>query len=166
MAAILDMHSSLALINPAYKQTSRPTSLVQQIESTTKLPITIRTSLTTSALSKCNQQSRSPLFRLPAELRELIFSFATTPHCDPCKSIQIELEYSYYPDHRAQWLASTALLLTCRRFWLEANHLPMKQGHHCFFLPEFWSGKGPSIWKLEGGCTLQASLLYKIYSGV
>lgn len=118
-------------------------TLIQRIEAETKRSITIQTTLTSKTLLKCNQQPQSPLFILPAEIREIIFSLATAPHYKP-DSLFEETDRRRRPDHLAPVTTSTSLLSTCRRIWLEANHLPMQQAHHCFWAPDpLWHWTDP-----------------------
>lgn len=118
-------------------ENQHPDSLtrIQRLEATTKRPITISTTLTPSNLSQCHQQPQSRLFALPAELREIIFSLATAPYY-AYGTYRNKSELHYRPDHQAHRTTSTTLLLTCRRIWLEAHHMPMQQAHHCYYLPD------------------------------
>lgn len=137
---------------------------VQAIEATAKRSITIQTSPSSSILSKCHSQFQSPLFVLPAEIREIIFTLATAPYYAPGSFVDEE-ELNYRPDHKARWTTSVGLLATCRRVWLETNHLPMLQAHHCFYLPSIDWGWGdptasalnlarktPSLWLSNSKC--------------
>lgn len=100
----------------------------------------METKPTPENLSQCNPQPQSPLFStLPAEIRNQIFSLALTPHEDLTNPYP-EHDFCYRPGHRARRILSTTLLLTCRRIWLEANHLPMEQTVHPFW---FDSGRRP-----------------------
>lgn len=117
----------------AIEGTSRYSTL-NQIEESTKLPLSIHTRLTPFTLSKCHPQLQSPFFTLPAELRDIIFSLATQPNYAPDTFLE-EMDIKYRPNHHAKWTVSTALLKTCRRIWLETNHSPIGQAHHCFYLP-------------------------------
>lgn len=100
----------------------------------------METKPTPQNLSQSNPQTQSPLFStIPAEIRNQIFSLALTPHEDLTNPYP-EHDFCYRPDHRARRILSTALLLTCRRIWLEANHLPMEQTVHSFW---FDSGRRP-----------------------
>ncbi|KAK0282091.1 hypothetical protein LTR35_007189 [Friedmanniomyces endolithicus] len=85
------------------------------------------------ARGKYNDQAGSPLFSvLPRELRDLIWAFATAPYEDPDAKFQ-NTAYYYRPGHTARLKTKTALLLTCRRVWLEANAFPMMQAEQCFY---------------------------------
>lgn len=95
--------------------------------------ITIETDPTSTNLSKCHLQQQSPLFGLPAELRNCIFQYATMPHYSENETDLRSPETDYHPGSLNKYITSTDLLLTCRRVWLEANHLPMLQAKHCFW---------------------------------
>ncbi|KAF2722066.1 hypothetical protein K431DRAFT_284272 [Polychaeton citri CBS 116435] len=113
--------------------TMPPLNSIALLESQAKRKVSIETTETDNNLSKCDPQSRSPLFAiLPRELRDLIFQFATAPFPDPSHPYK-ENEYYYRPGHTARWKTDTNLLLTCRRVWLEANAFPMLQAEHCFW---------------------------------
>ncbi|KAK4550241.1 hypothetical protein LTR36_003208 [Oleoguttula mirabilis] len=82
---------------------------------------------------KFNEQEASPLFSvLPPEIRDDIWAYATAPYEDPNGKFE-ETAYYYRPGHTARLRTDTALLLTCRRVWLEANALPMLQAEHSFY---------------------------------
>lgn len=90
--------------------------------------LTMETSLAEN-FTKCHPQDQSPLYnKIPKELRDLIFEFATAPYED-LRDEQRYPENSYYyrPDMRGPLRSSTGLLGTCRRVWLESSNLPMKQ---------------------------------------
>lgn len=85
------------------------------------------------SLAGCNAQFQSPLFsKLPREIRELIWTFATAPVEDESHRYKAN-EYYCRPGHLARHKTYTDLLYTCRRVWLEANALPMLQAEHCFW---------------------------------
>ncbi|KAI6875672.1 hypothetical protein KC323_g125 [Hortaea werneckii] len=87
----------------------------------------------TEAYGKFNEQLASPLFsKLPRELRDLIWAYSTAPYEDPDGKFN-ERAYYYRPGHTARLKSDTALLLTCRRIWLEANAMPMLQAEHSFY---------------------------------
>lgn len=88
--------------------------------------------LTFDLYTRCHLQECSPLFRLPAELRNEIFALATLPYEDKKRKYK-ETDYYYRPEHHAAYRASTSLLRTCRRAWLETNALPVSQMEHCFW---------------------------------
>lgn len=103
-------------------------TLVQQIESKTMRKLTMETSLAEN-FTKCHPQDQSPLYnKIPKEIRDLIFEFATAPYEDLCEEQRYpENSYYYRPDMRGPLRSSTGLLGTCRRVWLESSNLPMKQ---------------------------------------
>ena len=121
--------------SPTPKYFRRKPLLIESVEAFAKRSVTIETLLTDDNLSRCHQQEQSPLFKLPAELRTLIFEHTALPFNDP-KNQYADEEYYYRPEHIARHIISTSFLLTCRRAWLEASHLPMTQADHCFWLPE------------------------------
>ena len=112
-------------------------TLIESIERRTLQRVTIETSLTNESLEKCHPQSESPLFRLPKELRDMIFEYGSTQSPDPNHMYQ-EDEFYYRPGHTARHKTYTSLLFTCRRAWLEANAMPMQQAEH-----SFWFHRGP-----------------------
>jgi hypothetical protein len=108
-------------------------------------------------------QSQSPLFRLPAEIREQIFEYALTPYVpappppppkvnplypstsaprprkknpwNPVKEhYPTESQYSR-PGQRAKVFHPMALLYTCKRAYTEAAHLPVLLARHNFYSP-------------------------------
>lgn len=124
----------------AYHRASNTTMLSSQLlqrkrdlEVQTGKVLAIEASPTTENIAKCHQQSQSPLFSvLPAEIRNEIFSLALLQHEDLAHPYP-ENGFCYRPGHRARRVVNTALLLTCRRIWLEANHWPMEQAVHSFW---------------------------------
>lgn len=107
------------------------------IEEATKQSLSIETTLTDATLAQCHQQSQSQLYQLPKEIRDLIFLYASTQSPDPDQTYS-ENAFYYRPGHIARLRTHTAFLQTCRRVWLEANALPMKQAEHAF-----WFQRGP-----------------------
>ncbi|KAK5170390.1 serine/threonine-protein kinase bud32 [Saxophila tyrrhenica] len=105
-----------------------PMGLIAQIEKQTQRQVTIATD-PEKAGARCHPQDQSPLFRLPGEIRNVIFSFATEPELERHPTFHYE-PLDWYPKSAAQQKHRTALLPTCRRIWLEANHLPMQQATH------------------------------------
>lgn len=108
---------------------------LEEIERQTGANISIATELSTANLSKCNLQQQSPLFRLPAEIRNIIMPMVAERFDDPANEY-VERQFWWRPGHHAKHLYSTAFLRTCRRMWLEANALPMLQAEHCFWYRE------------------------------
>lgn len=100
----------------------------------TKRHVGIEHEPTPDNLARSNPQTQSPLFStIPAELRNQIFALALQQYDDPDTEQYGIDDLHYRPDHRARHIVSTTLLLTCRRIWLEANHLPMTQAVHAFW---------------------------------
>jgi hypothetical protein len=79
-------------------------------------------------------QLSSPLFngRIPSEIRDHIFEYVLTEDEDDDAPFQLDNHYSR-PDYRAKKSLLTNLLLTCRRVYLEAYHLPMINKEHVFW---------------------------------
>ncbi|KAK4631539.1 hypothetical protein CLAFUW4_02785 [Fulvia fulva] len=103
------------------------------IQGNEDVPSALENKVTNESLAKCNMQSQSPLFGvLPPELRNDIFELATQPYDDE-RHVYKPNAYFYRPGHHAKQKVDTASMLTCRRVWLEANYLPMRQ-----FEPTFW----------------------------
>jgi hypothetical protein len=112
----------------------RKCPLLEDIERQTHRTVTIKSRPSSQNLAKCAPQFYSPLFRLPAELRTLIFEYACSPYDDDKCRYKEEASFQFYrPEHQARHITSTSLLLTCRLAWLEANHLPLQLGDHSFF---------------------------------
>ena len=124
----------MALVPPEKSRRSFP--LIEYTETLTKLPVSIATQLTVDNLAKCHLQEQSPLFKVAAELRNLIFEYATQPYDDP-ESHYNSTDLYYRPEHRARHITSCSLLLSYRRVWLEANHLPMQQADHAFWFKDY-----------------------------
>ena len=107
---------------------------LEDIERQTHWTGTIKTHLTNENLAKCSPQLYSPLFRLRAKLRILIFEYACLPYDDDECRYKEEASFQFYqPEHQVRHITSTGLLVTCRLAWLEANHLPLELGDHSFF---------------------------------
>ena len=122
---------------------------IDDIERKTKQSLSIKTALTDETLSKCNSQWQSPLYQLPKEIRDLIFLFASTQSPDPRHQYK-PTAYYYRPGHTARLKTHTSLLLTCRRIWLEANHLPMQQAEHAFWLQRgYYDVEADKRWPLN-----------------
>ncbi|KAK3052300.1 hypothetical protein LTR09_006510 [Extremus antarcticus] len=109
-------------------------SSVARVEEETTLQVTIATDFGGVDLTKCESQEHSPLFRLPAEIRNMIFFLATRPDY---KSDNIYTKYmDRQPFHLDDSLVQqyhTTLLQTCRLAWLETNKLPMQGVTHHFY---------------------------------
>ena len=110
-----------------------------RIEKKTNRKLTIETELTSVYLAKYRSQMQSPLFRLPAEIRNIVFALAILPHGKTKSSGEEGRSASYgvCPIHspRQSRKPSTGLPMTCRRVWLETNALLLQQDVNCFSLP-------------------------------
>lgn len=78
-------------------------------------------------------QSNCPLFEIPAEIRNDIFSYVVTEQ-DGATAIR-QTDYWYRPDYTHYRYIETALLRTCRRIWLETHALPRQH-----ITRRIWSG--------------------------
>lgn len=106
--------------------------LVEQLEHRIQHRVVLSTNEDES-LPRCNQQEGSPLFAmLPRELRDHIWQYATAPFEDDTQKFD-ETAYYYRPGHTACLKTDFALLLLCRRTWLEAHAMPMLQAEHSFY---------------------------------
>ena len=106
--------------------------LVRDIEERSGRTVSIETELTEENLAKCILQFQSPLFRLPAEVRNTIFEYTCQPYHNDNPPFNGD-DYYYRPESRVRQMTSTSLVRTCRRAWLEANHLPLEIGDHTFW---------------------------------
>ena len=106
--------------------------LMRDIEQRSGRIVSIETELTEENLAKCILQFQSPLFRLPAEVRNAIFEYACQPYPNDNSPFNGD-DYYYRPESRVRQITSTSLIRTCRRAWLEANHLPLGIGDHTFW---------------------------------
>ncbi|KAL4802015.1 hypothetical protein BDV18DRAFT_148058 [Aspergillus unguis] len=81
-----------------------------------------------------NGQSQSPLFRLlPAEVRNLIFTYALSPYEDTSNAYSKET-YWTRPGYSAPHKTSTALLRACKRTYAETWFMPFALADHTFYL--------------------------------
>ncbi|KAK1148381.1 hypothetical protein N8T08_010192 [Aspergillus melleus] len=80
-----------------------------------------------------HEQSQSPLFALPAEIRLHIFSFALTKTLDLAHPYSPDTYYSR-PGYTAPRPMDTALLHTCKRIYAETRHFPFVNADLTFFL--------------------------------
>jgi hypothetical protein len=117
---------------------SGPPSIIEDLEARVKSTITIETEPTYQNLARCNWQEQSPLFRLPKELRNLIFAFAAAPHDDPTHKTESG-KFAAQTGRFSKQTASTSLPRTCRRAWLESNALPLRQLEHRFWFCSVFS---------------------------
>lgn len=83
--------------------------------------------------SGCNPQSQSPLFKIPGEIREQIFSYVLS-ESDGREAIS-QHDYWHRPDYPSHRYIDTALLRTCRQVWVEAYTLPRRN-----VSPRIWLG--------------------------
>ena len=114
------------------QETDSTTRMLRKIKLGTMKKVAMTTD-ETEAYGKFNEQLASPLFsKLPRELRDLIWAYATAPYENADGKFN-ETAYYYRPGHTARLKSDTALLLTCRRLWLEANAMPMLQAEHSFY---------------------------------
>ncbi|SMR46347.1 unnamed protein product [Zymoseptoria tritici ST99CH_3D1] len=130
------------------KLASQP-SLIEELETKTRFPITIGTSPRSASLAKCDWQQQSPLFQLPQELRRLIFEFATSSHDDPNHNSISGGRVAAQSGRFKKQRVSTSLLRTCRRAWLEANALPLRNFEHRFWFCSVYSDAGQEWTKLS-----------------
>lgn len=82
-------------------------------------------------------QSQSPLFRLPSEIRYDIWRLAVQAEDDLTRPFETDSTY-YRPGQQCFKRIHTALLLTCRRVYLETHDLPLSQN-----VMTFWAYRGP-----------------------
>ncbi|KAK3052302.1 hypothetical protein LTR09_006512 [Extremus antarcticus] len=111
------------------------TGKVSRVEEETGQQVTITTSIAeVGHPSKVKQQLQSPLFRIPPEVRNHIFHFATLPDY---KSSNLYSKHGlrHALDDGIVQKYHTSLLLTCRLIWLETNGLPLRWvAHHFYFI--------------------------------
>lgn len=95
-----------------------------------------------SFTSSCQVQEESPLFNvLPAELRELVYTYVFTEFEDLSRSYDIESCYRR-PGYMAPRKTHTSLLRTCQAIYKEAWYLPWTLAQHTFYLA--WDGRKPN----------------------
>lgn len=131
---------------------------IQRLEAMTSHPVTISTCVSSETLARCHAQVQSPLLRLPAELRQIIFTLATAPSYAAGCVTKRQQFHTPRPGHETSSITCVDLLFTCRRIWLEANHMPMQQAHHCFYLPNptwEWAEPVGALSELEREHTLE-----------
>ncbi|KAL8867645.1 MAG: hypothetical protein Q9174_005524 [Haloplaca sp. 1 TL-2023] len=76
-----------------------------------------------------NDQSASPLFQIPPEIRNLIFRLALTAYEDSTKRYRPDAHY-YRPGYTCAHKIDTNLLLTCRLVFSETARLPAQINEH------------------------------------
>jgi hypothetical protein len=114
-------------------------------------------------VERCEPQLQSPLFgKLPAELRNRIFDLVITPYenearplkkgdkshnyTDPEVSVMIMDEIRGRKGRQTHWKLDTALLLTCKRAYVETAALPLKNTTIQVFPTYFyWASRSHSI---------------------
>lgn len=114
-------------------------------------------------VERCELQLQSPLFgKLPAELRNRIFDLAITPYenearplkmggkshnyMDPKMSVTIMDELRGRKGRRTHWKLDTALLLICKRAYVETAALPLRNTTIQVFPTYFsWASRSHSI---------------------
>jgi hypothetical protein len=111
----------------------------------TKIPYSIMaaTSLAEELLSHTqddhiHRQEQSYLFRLPPELRQVIYELAVTAYSDPSRPYDVNTHYCR-PGHTHALRIDTELLQACRIMYLEARQLPLS----CNTIV-FWAYRGPN----------------------
>ena len=83
-----------------------------------------------SSRTYINPQIASPLFStLPAEIRSLIFYYALLAYPDPTRPYS-KHTFWYRPGYTHAQAIAVALLLTCRRVYLETHLLPVVHNEH------------------------------------
>ncbi|KAK4621379.1 hypothetical protein CLAFUW4_06870 [Fulvia fulva] len=107
------------------------------IEKSGGLAVSIETTRTEATIAKCADQTDSPLFALPTEVRLLIFEFVLIP--------SERLHDLHRPSPRRHQRCSYEMLLTCRLIWLEANALALRQAEPTFMHsgPDSFAHPGP-----------------------
>lgn len=88
------------------------------------LPLATTLSLKQQADIAVQSQSQSPLFKLPREIRNDIWRYATATYCDPDRPFR---HSERRPELSGPRRCDTALLRTCREIYLEAWDLPLRQ---------------------------------------
>lgn len=116
-------------------------SMVEKLEKKAKQVVSIQTELTEENLKKCHAQLQSPLFQLPAELRELVWEAVFSPKEEPSIGYQ-----DAYLEMRRQQKFCLDLSKTCRLAWLETNGIAMRRAEHRFWLD---LGDGPKEFLAE-----------------
>ena len=95
-----------------------------------------------------NPQIASPLFSvLPAEIRSLIFYYALLGYPDPTRPYS-KHSFWYRPGYTHSRAIAVALLLTCRRVYLETDLLPVMHNEHVIWGVE--ESRAPTKKKIYG----------------
>ncbi|TGJ70549.1 hypothetical protein EYR41_002583 [Orbilia oligospora] len=103
-------------------------------------------------------QSISPLFKLPGEIRNLIWAYALAPYNDPTRPYPVDRLYRR-PDYWAPQKSDIALLRTCKAIYTESWHFPWTTSELCFYLGEYEH----QPWNTFDSSWRQAGLLEAIY---
>ena len=108
--------------SPPFNYLQRKRALKQASQPTAAAKITSRTYI--------NPQIASPLFStLPAEIRSHIFYYALVAYPDPARPYS-KHSFWYRPGYTHARAIAVALLLTCRRVYLETDLLPVVHNEH------------------------------------
>jgi hypothetical protein len=117
--------------------------------------------LLASVLEEINLQSRSSLYTvLPGEVREMIFrlsmidtlvseSSKKSSHKTASTVSHLNTRYPQSRHKSPSSNSSLALLLTCRRTYLETYHLPIQVKEHLFYLPSLIGPPGTRNLSIE-----------------
>ncbi|KAK7048744.1 hypothetical protein R3P38DRAFT_1876597 [Favolaschia claudopus] len=79
-----------------------------------------------------NPQAASPLFIIPAEIRNILFPVMLAEYTQPDHS-QAYPEHIQRPGHVGPHTMDVVFLRTCRRIYLETYHLPSQLASHVFW---------------------------------
>lgn len=111
---------------------------LQDVEKRTGRTLSVRTKAHLASLRiKVKKQRTSRFFTLPAEIRVRIYECVFAEYHDPNELYKTTARY-FRPGYEGRLKTDTTMLLTCRRVWIEANHLPLKLATHAF-----WFFNGP-----------------------
>lgn len=91
-------------------------------------------------VSEPDAQADSALFKLPPEIRSLVWTHALTAYDDKSRPYQYEGSHHWRPKHTCARVYDTALLSTCRAIYLEARHLPLSVN-----TAYVWCYRGPDV---------------------
>ncbi|KAL9100571.1 MAG: hypothetical protein Q9163_004060 [Psora crenata] len=81
-----------------------------------------------------NPQLDSPLYsRLPAEIRTMVFEYALLAYGDPAKPYSKHSYHYRVPGYTHARRIATALLLSCRRVYMETSTLPLELNQHVVY---------------------------------
>ncbi|KAF7189074.1 hypothetical protein HII31_09496 [Pseudocercospora fuligena] len=91
---------------------------IERLERKCKRKITIETKPSHDSLKKCHLQEQSPLWKLPPEIRNVIFDLVTIPEL---------VEHAEGYAKKVDGVIHTNVMKTCRRAWLEINENALAQ---------------------------------------